>query len=119
MLGWEPKPKTIYAMVDPRNGLVRYVGATTYALERRLVFHAHPRNPNQVMKDWIAELADLGLKPEMKVLEYAEGGLSGFAREQHWILQMHAEGNPLINHQVLRFRNGRPSKRAYALRPFD
>ena len=59
----------IYALIDPRNNKVRYVGKSTSPRNRkyqhiseRLSFKHHKAN-------WIQNLYDEGLRPEMKILE--------------------------------------------------
>ena len=71
----------IYALVDPRDDQVRYVGQTRQP-KTRLIGHSNPCSnkgdgPKQV---WIRELLSHNLKPVMKILETLET-LGGNYRE--------------------------------------
>src|SRR5262245_5906302 len=72
---------TIYAMVDPKDGAVRYVGMTL-RLTRRTQEHLH--RGSIATRPWVAALKAQGLKPEFIVLEYTDESLAGF-REHYWI----------------------------------
>jgi hypothetical protein len=54
----------IYAMVDPRDEVIRYVGKTTRPLHVRLASH-FSRPTNEEMSEWLTDLKTLGLKPKM------------------------------------------------------
>lgn len=74
---------TIYHLVDPRDGGVRYVGKTRGPLRRRLSAHLRRgRRRHDGWRTWLAELAALGQVPAIvpvrevpptksKVAEYA------------------------------------------------
>lgn len=92
----------IYALVDPRNGEVRYIGKTTN-LEARTRTHQDWRSfqGNLPKYDWTCELARAGLKPTVRVLEeMAEDWMVGDvlnSAERRWIAHGRAQGWPLLN----------------------
>jgi len=55
----------IYAYLDPRNGLIRYIGKSTIGLDRPKNFHAH----GQHCGNWIKNLTTDNLEPEILILE--------------------------------------------------
>jgi hypothetical protein len=61
------KTTFIYALIDPRDGQVKYIGKSNNPLQR-LVNHYHDKNPNKKL-NWILHLRDLGLKPELLILD--------------------------------------------------
>lgn len=60
----------IYGLIDPRNGELRYVGKSSQGLTRPQS-HACPSNLTERTHKghWVKSLADLGLKPDILVLE--------------------------------------------------
>jgi predicted GIY-YIG superfamily endonuclease len=73
----------IYALIDPRNSLVRYIGATSNPL-RRLRSHVHDSRAQVTPKDrWIAQLVFLEMLPEMKILMTCDECVAGFYEEKH------------------------------------
>lgn len=92
--GWSrsdpPNPNdrhwTVYALIDPRDSSVRYVGVTTSSLHRRLTQHiSDVRRLSGRKTDWLKELLGAGIKPSIKPLETGDG-ISWIAAEKHWIL---------------------------------
>lgn len=86
---------TIYALIDPRTGRIRYVGKTV-DLKKRL--KAHLRANEKGPKDrWIRRLQEKDLEPKVEVLEKcAESKWE--AREKYWIKKMRRkEGSALLN----------------------
>ena len=62
---------TIYALIDPRTGGVRYVGQTIKPLSSRLVGHmreAQQQPASSLKTHWIAELVSYSLKPFIRPL---------------------------------------------------
>src|SRR5579859_6241131 len=62
----------IYALVDPRDGAVRYVGKTTQVLLMRLRQHvrtARAHGTGRGCAVWIREVLDWGLRPTIELLE--------------------------------------------------
>jgi hypothetical protein len=67
-LGMPRTSTVIYALIDKRDGRVRYVGKTDRPVNDRLAFHL--RNPtNRAMAEWFRSLAAEGRKPAIRVLE--------------------------------------------------
>jgi hypothetical protein len=60
----------VYALIDPRSALIRYVGKTVNG-KRRTQRHLYPSNNlgNSYRERWLRQLFALGLKPELTVLE--------------------------------------------------
>lgn len=61
----------VYALSDPRDGRVRYVGKTAQTLLERLAGHAK-RQTNQAMRAWFRELRKLRKAPAIDILEFVE-----------------------------------------------
>jgi len=57
----------IYGLVDPRDFTVRYIGASVDVYTRYRI-HLFERTGAKKVA-WLDELKDLGLKPEIKILE--------------------------------------------------
>lgn len=86
---------SIYALVDPRDRRVRYVG-WAYNVQRRLADHIYESRRLQTHKArWIRQLAACGLTPLVKELETGFGCWA--AAERRWIAQFKAEGADLTN----------------------
>ncbi|GCF10888.1 GIY-YIG nuclease family protein [Dictyobacter arantiisoli] len=87
---------TIYALQDPRNNKVRYVGLTASALETRLKEHMQATSGGSDKIRWLHELEQLGVKPKIKILEEdVEAGMAE-ERETYWINYYHRI-SPLTN----------------------
>ena len=88
----------IYALSDPRDKSVRYIGRTTN-LQERLAFHyesIHDFQGTCARKVWIRELvAETGMFPECTVLQSCNG--DGKSEEQFWIEYHRKKGSPLLN----------------------
>jgi hypothetical protein len=85
----------IYGMFDPIDKSLRYVGRTIHKLVERLSDHvASPVNDG--MREWIRELASLGLRPTIETIEVTPmRGAAG--RERYWIRRYRLAG--LLNFQ--------------------
>lgn len=95
------EPCWVYALADPRDGSVRYVGCTL-DLKVRMNYHrtagrlpAHKRTP---IADWVADLLSLGMEPRLEVLEETVRGQRR-AREHYWLHRYSREGAQLFNVQ--------------------
>lgn len=103
------RPKRIvYGLVDPRDGLVYYVGQSKTGL-RRAYRHA---SPSQLAKDagtpkvaWIESLLAAGMDPEGLVLEEVHDETMLLERERYWIAHWRVRNPRLTNCESLR---GRP-----------
>ena len=58
----------IYALSDPANGNIRYVGKTCYSLKKRLTEHLRDKTVSY-KTNWIKSLVRKGVKPHIEILE--------------------------------------------------
>ncbi len=84
----------IYCLKDPRCNSARYVGKTNDP-KRRIWDHCS-RQANDMMRDWIASLKALKLKPLIEVLESCAME-QWQEREIFWIQKLRSEGNCILN----------------------
>ena len=59
----------VYVLIDPRDGIVRYVGITDQTMNRRLDQHLKRTDGNNEKSAWINELILAGMKPKIKAIE--------------------------------------------------
>lgn len=87
----------IYALVDPRDDQVRYVGKSDKPRTRcRQHIRAARMGVQLPVYDWIRELLDEGLEPHQEVLE--ETLVNEWPEaERHWIAHFRALGADLTN----------------------
>lgn len=89
----------IYALVDPRTGSVRYVGKTETSLRRRLSMHiSHVRTGYLCgpCQKWIAELMNVGLRPQIIALEEVDR-TNWESAERKWINHYRSLDAQLLN----------------------
>lgn len=88
----------IYALSDPGDGLVRYVGWTRGSLESRL--RSHLKNPtNAKMSGWLLAVISAGQFPVISALCFApKGGSRWQFEERRWIAWFRERGE-LLNVQ--------------------
>lgn len=87
----------IYALRDPRNNEVRYVGQTKYE-KKRYKQHIQGFDEDNIPKQrWIDELKELGLLPIYEVQESGVAWSSRFEREAYWINHYLDLGHRLTN----------------------
>lgn len=106
---WEQRKldsRTIYGLVDPRNGMFYYVGATV-DLEGRMKSHLSKSSHNAELQTWIDDLAAEGLKPDVRVLETAKDANESPKIENGWIRKLYIEGHPLKNKKGIYWHDGR------------
>lgn len=102
----------IYALIDPRDQTVRYVGATRRSLAERLTAHVYrPNGHNWQLAAWIGSLKRDGLKPVVRLL--ARKHESKWEKlEKHWSRWFRSRG------ALYNIADGGPSPRqAKELRP--
>jgi len=87
--------RAIYALLDPRDDTVRYVGCAI-DVEKRYQEHLRDRG-NTPKCRWLAELKHYDLYPRLEILEIVNGFYGAFGREDYWINEMLAAGAPLTN----------------------
>lgn len=82
------KVTTIYGLVDPRDGLVHYVGKTIQKLSRRMMTRLgktrHKHEKTHVVS-WIKNVVKFGLKPIPIILEIVAENNDGTIVEKKWI----------------------------------
>jgi hypothetical protein len=90
----------IYGLVDPRTGHLRYVGKSTSGL-RRARMHVLPctlrQTKNTHKGHWVQALVDVGLAPQITVLQEVAGPEDLYELEQGWISYFRGLGCPLTN----------------------
>jgi len=101
---WKSEQYHIYALVDPRDDFVRYIGITTDVKYR---YRQHARGGyNRSIWRWARELESLGMSPVMRIVETIrrEADTSDDAfkqivseREVYWIGEYLRLGTPLFN----------------------
>jgi len=86
---------TIYALCEPDNGEVRYIGQTRMALNKRL--YAHTKDGYAHAKhEWITSLENRGTKPAIRVLETTDMTHASEVERKH-ITAYAADGARLMN----------------------
>jgi predicted GIY-YIG superfamily endonuclease len=104
-----PGQYVIYALVDPTDGLVYYVGQTRNA-HRRLAHHLAARYHDGEKGDWLRRLKQKGQQPLMHILEVVRGEGAALQKEREWIRSFLERKMPLFNGEVQPRRNKpRPS----------
>jgi y4mF family transcriptional regulator len=92
------KQRLIYALYCPFTYEIHYVGKSTSGMLRPL---SHLRDSHSdKIREWVANLKELGYKPSIKILEYVayEEDIDG--RERYWI-QYYLNNNSLLLNSVL------------------
>jgi len=99
------QPRYVYALIDPRDDTVRYVGVTR-DVYFRLSRHVKDAPKMDRKGAWISELEQLGLSPELEILETveleaieidADIDVVALEREKYWIHEFLKSGAPLLN----------------------
>lgn len=92
---------TIYALIDPRDEHVRYVGITEDVYAR---FLQHLRcTDNNIDKNlWMQELKSANVMLIMRTVELAETFEDAREREDYWIHYHLSQGERLLNVQIAR-----------------
>lgn len=92
----ETKTYFIYALVDPRNGDIRYVGLSNNPTTRAAGHVSSNRIPQ--MREWVAELAGRLHVPQLQILEKIDGDRDEARKaESTWIVTLADSGARLIN----------------------
>ena len=86
----------IYALIDPRDKQVRYVGKTIH-LRLRFQRHLSPSSKCIHCSTWIQSLLSIGLKPELITLELLEPDSEWEVCERKWITHFRQNGVDLTN----------------------
>lgn len=84
----------IYALLDPRDGSVRYIGKANCAASRFKGHMRDSRRRNTPVYCWIRKLSDLGLAPKLSILETTDDWQ---AAERRLIIEHRNNGVKLLN----------------------
>lgn len=90
------KTHTVYALIDPRDNAVRYIGIT-HDVYQRMRQHSRCIGDNEQKNAWIQELQDLQLMFHMHVIEQVSTVEKALERESYWIHHYLQQGIPLLN----------------------
>ncbi|GGI95237.1 GIY-YIG nuclease family protein [Deinococcus wulumuqiensis] len=92
----------IYALLDPRDEKIYYVGKTKnlrsrYFQHLKDMTYKHAKDGSIMgrKKAWFEQLQAAGLAPEFVILEEAD--VDWHVRERYWITRLRSEGHPLLN----------------------
>lgn len=85
----------IYALIDPRNDEVRYVGKACRPKER--LMNQRNERANTHRCHWLMSLSEIGLKPIQIILETVPVDRNWQEREMYWISHYRQLGVPLTN----------------------
>lgn len=69
----KPGQIEIYALIDPRDGSIRYVGKSSCA-QRRFKQHLGETRRDYPVYRWIAKLRSMGMKPVLRIERVCEQG---------------------------------------------
>ncbi len=86
----------VYALLDPTDQLVYYVGQTRNP-RQRLVGHFKKRHHQGKKAEWVRSLKQNGQKPLMQILEIVPDKATALAKEQEWIRHFIEQGRSLFN----------------------
>jgi hypothetical protein len=89
----------IYALIDPTDNLIYYVGKTCKPLQR-FAQHLGARHHKGSKAAWLRSLEQQGQQPIMQILEIVESEEAALAKEQEWIRHFLEKGLPLLNAQT-------------------
>ena len=94
----------IYALKDPRDNCIRYVGRSDNPTDR---YHRHvyDATPNRYKARWMQGLLNSGYKPRLIILEKVDVVLR-LEAEKHWIDLGYQRGWPLTNIFMFRGNKG-------------
>ncbi len=91
----------IYMLVDPRDSVVRYVGQTIQETKQRLAEHISLARRKKIKNihvyNWIRQLLNLNLVPEIYILEDNLDNAIITDREKYWINHLKNLGADLTN----------------------
>jgi predicted GIY-YIG superfamily endonuclease len=94
--GNNPQTYTVYALIDPRDQAIRYVGIS-YDVYQRMRQHSRCEGNNAAKNAWIQELQREQLMFIMRALEKVETLEAALEREQAWIKHLLRQGVKLTN----------------------
>ncbi|HEU5198353.1 MAG TPA: GIY-YIG nuclease family protein [Ktedonobacterales bacterium] len=89
----------IYALIDPTDHRICYVGQTRNP-RLRLLNHLSKKHHRGEKGAWLRSLEEKGHQPFMQILERVTDKETALAREQVWICRFLERGMPLINSEA-------------------
>jgi hypothetical protein len=89
--------RLIYGLLDPRTNEIRYIGKSTYGLERPKKHQRHSILKRDHKSNWLRQLFDAGLTCEIVVLEELSDAHDINEREISWIAYAKTLGWRLTN----------------------
>lgn len=87
---------SIYALIDSRTGLIRYVGQTNQELSHRLSSHHDYWSGSWALGNWLRDVREEGGTAYVSLLERTDSK-SADRREAYWIKRIDSLGFPLLN----------------------
>lgn len=91
---------TIYALRDPRDLQIHYVGLTENHPVWRLAQHLQDKQDKNLVKlAWLADLKALNVRPDVVALQYAPDLETALFLERYWIKVGLQAGWPLTNQE--------------------
>lgn len=103
---------TIYALIDPSDGLIRYVGMAQ-DLYSRFIQHINCESRNAEKNLWVTDCRSRNVMIQMRTLEAVETRDQALEAEKRWIEHYCALSMPLLNKAIvigLRRNQGAASK---------
>jgi hypothetical protein len=101
-------PVFIYGLVDPRHGVIRYVGKSANP-DNRLHSHRHLTGTPRV-RDWVKQLSAQGHAPGLSILHEVAIGDDAAQYERYFIGLLSRVGDLLNRHGVERARKSAQPK---------
>lgn len=96
-----PAPKTdrylVYALHDPRDWSVRYIGKSTSSLQRPRAHVTRSAFERTHKARWIQSILREGLEPGVSILQRCERAADLSEAERHWIAHYRSNGTRLTN----------------------
>lgn len=87
---------SIYVLIDPRDGEIRYVGMTGKTLETRLRGRLKDTRCRGHRRHWLDQLKRMGMTPTIQLIQEVPTDFGGQA-EVYWISYFRAVGCNLVN----------------------
>lgn len=88
----------IYALIDPRDSAIKYIGLTTTGFSRISAHFNAKKKENTRKVNWVLKLRSLGLCFSVKYLQYCDNIEELKTAEKHWIKFYRDLGIELLNH---------------------
>lgn len=99
----------IYALIDPRDNLIHYIGFTNLIPTRRLAEDLGERSGSKAQ--WLTDMLDSAFMPTLMVLQMADGIDQARVRKSWWISTGEMLGWPLTNLAKTADQNSKTARR--------